>query len=1135
MTTETFRKDVARKLSDLQANEDESASISFPKHLTSSDRKYVHKIAESFRLHTMSVGVGEERHITVHKTAPEGQENKIEKRSEFVPELKLDPWQNDQLRQVAARAPAGSGRVLLANVRPMSHVKATPQMQRQVNPTDISVGDSVEAYWPDDDTWLGATVADIYEDGSYQIIWESDQSESDVPKDYVRAIGGTEDTSGSAGRTAPIGALPMSVDTMEQALAKRQTLPGYQKFGEKREKLPAFLQREEVIEIVRDNQVVLLVGETGCGKSTQVPQLILDACPQAKILVMQPRKIAATTLADRIAAERVQQVGQDVGYIAPFETKGVKARLVFTTLGVFRRRLLTDPELKGITHVIFDEVHERDKLADFNMIFMRDLVARRSDLRLMLMSATLQMETFERFFGGLAAKIEIPGRVFPVSQLFMDEVAATLYKQPMFRQFLGPGILCGGIDIPAGAEGDWNERAWKTVVFKHTKPEDKDSLWGLREKGLESQMMAPMSKARLIDGLRKMDVLQQSSLAFDFPIIEALILHIDRMYKEAQKTTGDEKPPGTILVFLPGWGDIDQLNKRLTQNFSQDRFKILPLHSQVSKEQQQEIFEPPPPGIRKIVLTTNIAEASITVEGTEFVIDCGRAKEVSYDPYLKVGTLTTSWISQSSAKQRAGRAGRTQGGLCFHLFCRERYNKIDEFLLPELLRSPLEDSALTAKLMLMQIGSKEKCSEFLAKAPDPPEQMAIDNSIQLLVELGAFTAKEELTALGEHLTKSPLPPRLAKTLLWSILLGVLDDALSIVSAVGGFTRDPFRTPGMEREEVQNLKRELAAPYNSDHACLINAINGFTDATNQGAFCDKWKLALASMRQIRDQQNRLYTEMQENKTDSFANRNRGNFKILVAVLCAGIFPNIARRRGSSDFYEAQNGKVEARPDGRAAYKPEAPDEWVFFQELSQMESNFKMKSVSPVEPISLLLICGEGPMAITEGGGKNGKAGGKGGKGGSTVVSLLDGWVKFRTNPGTAQTMQKLRTSLQSIFQAFCAKPGMIPSAQHLATLDDVATVIGGGESLAAEGGNAEDVQIEIDDDGEETTAPSAHQGVKRPWATTGGMQPHFQRNVAARPPWQKGGPARHSFPRPTFNGKGGGCAWGGVKGGGKGG
>lgn len=1027
MTTETFRKDVARKLSDLQKNEDEGACVAFPKDLTSSDRKYVHKIAESFKLHTNSAGVGDERQITVYKNVPEGQEAKREVRATFVPSLTLAPSVAAQLREAAANAAPPTGRTLMANVRPTARPKAAAR-----RPQPLQIGGEIEAYWPDDDTWLPATLSAAYEDGSYQIMWASDASQSDVPADYVRPVGGFDST----------GRVEMSLETMEGTLESRRALPAYAGFKSTREELPAFKQRNAIVETIRDNQVVLLVGETGCGKSTQVPQLILDSCPQARILVMQPRKLAATTLAERIAAERCQPLGRDVGYQVPFGGKSPNARLVFATLGVFRKRMLMDTELVGITHVVFDEVHERDKLADFNMIFVRDLLARRTDLRVVLMSATLQMETFERYFQG-AGRIEVPGRVFPVSELYMDEVAATLYKQPLFKMWLGPGILCGGIDIPAGAEGDWNERAWKQVVFQHTKPEDRESLWGLREKGLEAQMLGPFTKARLLDGLRKHDVLQQSSLAFDFPVIEALILHIDRMYKDAQKAQkeGEEgKPAGTILVFLPGWGDIEQLQRRLVQNFDTKRFKILPLHSQVTPEQQQEIFKPAEKGTRKIVLTTNIAEASITVEGTEFVIDSGRAKEVSYDPYLKVGTLTTSWISQASAKQRAGRAGRTQGGLCFHLFCRERLNKVDEFLMPELLRSPLEDSALTAKLMLLQMGSKEKVSAFLAKAPDPPEQMAIDNSIQLLVELGAFTEGEHLTALGEHLTKSPLPPRLAKTVLWAILLGCLDDALCVVSAGGGFTRDPFRLAGMDREQAQELKRTLAAPHNSDHACLRNAVTGYVDGVNQQAFCEKWCLNAATMRQICEQQNRLFTELQENKSEAFANRNRGNFQLLVAVLCAGIFPNVARRRGTSDFYEAQGGKVEARPHGTSAYVPMNPDEWVFFQELSQMESTYKLKLVSPVDPLPMLLLGGEGPLTIESGSGKGGK-GGKAVKGGQATVSLLEGWVKFRTDTETAEQVQKLRAALQGAFQSFCQKSSHVPGEEALAMLDQAVALI----------------------------------------------------------------------------------------------
>jgi len=1056
----------------------------------------------------MSEGIGEDRYIRVYKVPPAGQEGKFPKGgSTFTPNLTLEPPVAQQLREIAARAPPSSGRAVLANVKPLSS-------KHRLQVVKLSPGDAVEGYWPDDDEWLAATVSEEHDDGSFRIVWEADASESDVPANYVRRL----DDVGLAG-------VEMSVETMDEALEKRRSLPKYAKLGLKREDLPAFKQRVEVVEKVRDNQVVLLSGETGCGKSTQVPQIILDASPNAKILVMQPRKIAAVTLAERIAAERCQLVGQEVGYQVPFDTKGYKSKLIFATLGVFRKRMLTDPDLAGITHVVFDEVHERDRLADFNMIFVRDLLKRRTDLRVVLMSATLQLETFEEYFSG-AEKLAIPGRVFPVSQLYLDEVVATLYKQPMFRTWLGPGILCGGISIPAGAggEGDWNERTWKQVVFRHTAPEDRNVLWGLKDHGLESQMMAPMSKARLLDGLRKHDVLQQSNLAFDYPIIEALILHIDRMHKEQEKATpaGEEvKPAGTVLIFLPGWGDIDQLQKRLVQNFDQKRFKILPLHSQVTSQQQSEIFEPAEKGIRKIVLTTNIAEASITVEGTEFVIDSGRAKEVSYDPYLKVGTLTTSWVSQASAKQRAGRAGRTRGGLCFHLFCRERFDKMDEFLQPELLRSPLEDSALTAKLMLLQMGSQELVSQFLAKAPSPPEQIAIDNSIQLLVELGALTEREDLTALGEHLTKSPLPPRLAKTVLWSILLGCLDDALCVVSAASGFTRDPFRTAGMPREEAQELKKKLAGPYNSDHACLLNALSGFTDAVNQQGFCDQWKLDQKSMRNIRDQQNRLFTELSENKTEAFANRNRGNFQLLVAVLCAGIFPNVARRRGTSDFLECQGGKVECRPHGSSVYVPTEPDEWVFYQEMSQVESTYRLKLVSPVNSLVMLLLGGEGPAKIEPFVGKGGKSKGKGG---AVVISLLDDWVKFKTDAATAEQVQKLRGALQSAFQNFCQKADNVPPQQTLLLLDKVAAMLSQFEEGGACEQGEDDEVFDVDEE---------PRGVKRVGSFSGGarnvipkMGP-VHRVVAGGVPWGgrpaglPGGKGRGQF----MKGKGKGRGW----------
>merc|ERR1719247_3611185 len=158
---------------------------------------------------------------------------------------------------------------------------------------------------------------------------------------------------------------------------------------------------------------------------------------------------------------------------------------------------------------------------------------------------------------------------------------------------------------------------------------------------------------------------------------------------------------------------------------------------------------------------------------------------------------------------------------------------------------------------------------------------------------------------------------------------------------------------------------------------MKAVSGYTDASNQQSFCDKWSLAQPTMRQIRDQQNRIFTELKENKSEGFANRNRGNFELLFAVLCAGIFPNVARRRGSSDFLETQGGKVEARPHATSAYIPEKHEEWVIFQELAQVKSTYKLKVVTPVQPLVMLLLGGEGPITIEEDSGKGGKGGKKG--------------------------------------------------------------------------------------------------------------------------------------------------------------
>jgi len=228
-----------------------------------------------------------------------------------------------------------------------------------------------------------------------------------------------------------------------------------------RKKLPAWELRDEVCKKVTDSRVVLLSGETGCGKSTQVPQFLLDANPNARILVAQPRQIAAKSLAMRVKSERGRGNDSDVGFHVPYERRNQNmARLTFCTTSMLRKKLFSDPELKGVTHIVFDEVHERDKLADFSLIFIRDLMRRRPDMRLILMSATLQLDTFANYFSDdvfKTSKVHIPGRTYPVTQLHLDEIVKTLWKIPGLRKWLGPGILSAGLMM--------DEKEWKRTIF----------------------------------------------------------------------------------------------------------------------------------------------------------------------------------------------------------------------------------------------------------------------------------------------------------------------------------------------------------------------------------------------------------------------------------------------------------------------------------------------------------------------------------------------------------------------------------------------------------------------------------------------------------------------------------------------
>ncbi|CAN0185647.1 unnamed protein product, partial [Ectocarpus sp. 8 AP-2014] len=321
--------------------------------------------------------------------------------------------------------------------------------------------------------------------------------------------------------------------------------------------------------------------------------------------------------------------------------------------------------------------------------------------------------------------------------------------------------------------------------------------------------------------------------AVDYELVECLLRYICRSAYE----------DGAVLVFLPGWDDISRRARgrenflRQSLHFSDERkFQILPLHSGVPTAKQRQVFVRPPKGCRKIVLSTNIAETSITIDDVAFVIDSGRAKESSYDPHLKIKTLVPQWVSKASARQRRGRAGRTKAGVCFHLFSALRHESLREHQESELLRTPLEEVVLQAKMLGLANGGPgdpDSAAGFLSQAIDAPAELSLRNAVQLLQSLGALDEGEELTDLGARLAGISIDPRVGKMVLWSYLLGCAGPALT--SACAMTYKDPFVLPmnAAQRRDAKSAKIALAQESESDLIALLTALERHADAKAKG--------------------------------------------------------------------------------------------------------------------------------------------------------------------------------------------------------------------------------------------------------------------------------------------------------------
>nr|XP_024395088.1 DExH-box ATP-dependent RNA helicase DExH1-like isoform X2 [Physcomitrium patens] len=748
-----------------------------------------------------------------------------------------------------------------------------------------------------------------------------------------------------------------------------------------RKKLPAFQMKTELLEAVKNNQVVVVSGETGCGKTTQLPQFVLEEeienCrgSECNIICTQPRRISAMSVAARVAAERGDALGQSVGYQIRLEAKrSAETRLLFCTTGVLLRRLVQEPDLNGVSHVMVDEIHERGMNEDFLLIILRDLLPRRPDLRLVLMSATINAELFSRYFGGAPMK-HIPGFTYPVKELFLEDVLE-LTRFPV-------GSDQGGYNGGGGGRRRKTQEKVQDPVLEAFEGVNIESAYRNYSRGTQQSLQA------------------WNGEQIDIGLVEAALQHI--CVKEED---------GAILVFLTGWDEISKLVERLKGNslFNDSRrFLILPLHGSMPTINQREIFQRPSVGVRKIVLATNIAETSITIDDVVYVIDCGKAKETSYDALNKLACLTPTWISKASAHQRRGRAGRVQPGVCYHLYPKLVYDSMLRYQLPEILRTPLQELCLQIKSL--QLGN---IASFLSKALEPPEVLAVQNAIDLLKTIGALSNAEDLTPLGCHLAKLPVDPKVGKMLLMGAVFQCLGPALTI--AAGLAHRDPFVLPLEHKEEADEARRYFAGDSRSDHVALLKAFEGWQEAKRAGRernFC--WENFLSSNTlQMMDDMRRQFQDLlsdigffDKSKGTQIYNQYSQDLEMVRAVLCAGLFPSVVqcKARGKrTAFFTKEDGKVEPHPASVNSRVNSFPRPWLVYGEKVKTSAIYVRDSTN-VSDYALLMFGGNLTVSKNE-----------------QSVEMLGGYLQFQASKKTLQLVRELRSQLDMLLDRKVKNP-----------------------------------------------------------------------------------------------------------------
>lgn len=646
--------------------------------------------------------------------------------------------------------------------------------------------------------------------------------------------------------------------------------------------LPVFSNRREILYLVENHPTVVIVGHTGCGKTTQIPQYLHEAGWTAGgrlVACTQPRRVAAISVASRVADEMGVVLGTDaVGYAVRFDVRAdaARTRILYLTDGTLVREMLADPLLSRFSVVMVDEAHERGVTTDVCLALLKKVQKRRRDLRLVIASATLEAEALAGFFGGTR-----PVRV-------------------------------------RGPDGKPRLQAPVAIL----------TLSAARTHAVHRCFLTAPCADYVTEAVR-------------------VVLDIHA-----------HQPAGDVLVFLTGQAEIEAAATMLADATADaasapkrqrgsgglgyggpmarpTELSVLPLHGGLSRDSQLAVFEPALPGSRKVVLATNMAETSVTLDGIVFVVDSGFVKQQVFDPKVGSEALVVAPISRAAAKQRAGRAGRTREGICFHLYTRSALRGLQAATAPEVQRCSLDGLVL----QLLSLGIRNVAKFEL---PTPPPAAHLACALELLYALGAIDDSAALTSpLGEQLAELPLSSMLGRTLLGAADEGCVQEALSICALLSVQT-----VWAGSSHKAQDAARSRFAVYEGDQLTLANVLRAFMRSKESARWASGKGLdvrVLQRAAQVRAQLAKFAVRFGL-RTESCG---RDTDKVRRAIV-RGFFPHAAQRQVGGEYRTVRGGRRLVIHPRSVLFR--APPEWVVYHEVTQVSNGDEaMLDLCKIEP------------------------------------------------------------------------------------------------------------------------------------------------------------------------------------------